>query len=104
MTQDAIMVLEVLFDTIWQLFNSWHIPGTRVTPAAAFLFLLCASIGLKFLGRIIGISVPLEEAVAAQRDLSAVVRSRRYPRNAVHSNVIMQGGRDGFDPQLPSHY
>ena len=41
MTDDALLVVQCLFQTIWQLFNSWYIPGTNVTPAVmifGFLF------------------------------------------------------------------
>lgn len=91
MTGDGIKVLECLFNTIWQLFSSWHIPGTRVTPAAAFLFFLCASIGLKFLGRVIGIGVDLEESVAASRQISGAVRAHRIMNGPI-KNVFYGGG------------
>lgn len=48
MSDDAILVLECLFQTIWSLFTSWHIPGTDVTPASFFLFLISAGIGLRY--------------------------------------------------------
>lgn len=48
MTNDAIAVLNCLFQTIWSLFTSWHIPGTNVTPAGFFLFLISAGIGLRY--------------------------------------------------------
>lgn len=40
MTADAIMVVRFIFSTIWRFFNSWYIPGTRVTPAMWFIFML----------------------------------------------------------------
>lgn len=48
MTDDAISVLNCLFQTIWSLFNSWCIPGTNVTPAGFFLFLISAGVGLRY--------------------------------------------------------
>lgn len=40
MTDDALLVVESLFSTIWRFFNSWYIPGTNVTPAVAFFGIL----------------------------------------------------------------
>lgn len=48
MTNDALAVLNCLFQTIWSLFTTWHIPGTNVTPAGFFLFLISAGIGLRY--------------------------------------------------------
>ena len=48
MTNDAISVLNCLFQTIWSLFNTWYIPGTNVTPAGFFLFLISAGVGLRY--------------------------------------------------------
>lgn len=48
MTNDALSVLDCLFQTIWSLFTTWHIPGTNVTPAGFFLFLISASIGFRY--------------------------------------------------------
>ena len=48
MSNDALSVLECLFSTLWSLFTSWNIPGTNVSPAEMFLFLLAAGIGLRF--------------------------------------------------------
>lgn len=55
MTNDAVLVLQCLFQTIWRLFTSWHIPGTNVTPAMFFFFLAAAGIGLTFVLRFLGI-------------------------------------------------
>lgn len=40
MTSDAILVVKFVFTTIWSLFTSWHFPGTNVSPAVMFFFLL----------------------------------------------------------------
>lgn len=53
MTSDALLVVECLFSTIWQLFTSWYIPGTDVTPAQLFLFLILASLSITFVVRMI---------------------------------------------------
>lgn len=55
MSSDALLVLKCLFQTIWRLFTSWHIPGTDVTPAAFFFFLAAAGIGLTFVTRFLGV-------------------------------------------------
>lgn len=54
MTGDGLAVVQALFSVIWRLFTSWHIPGTTVTPAAAFLFFMAVGIGLKFFYRLLG--------------------------------------------------
>lgn len=56
MTADAEMVLVALFDTIWRLFTSWKIPGTNVTPAAFLIFLLFASLALRYLKNLFSLS------------------------------------------------
>lgn len=56
MTDDAILVLECLFQTIWTLFTSWYIPGTDVTPAGAFMFFAFAGLALRFLYRLVGLA------------------------------------------------
>lgn len=55
MTADALLVLQTLFSTIWSLFNSWHIPGTGVTPAGMGLFLLFSYVAVKFLKRMLSV-------------------------------------------------
>lgn len=49
MTADALLVVRTLFGTIWQVFTSWHIPGTGTTPAMFFLFLLFAGLIIRFI-------------------------------------------------------
>lgn len=53
MIGDSFQIVEALFTEIWRLFNSWHIPGTQMTPAALGLFMLSADIGLRFVGKIL---------------------------------------------------
>lgn len=38
MTSDAVLVVQVLFTSIWSLFTSFEIPGTHTTPAEFALF------------------------------------------------------------------
>ena len=52
MTNDGILVLECLFGNVWRLFNSWYIPGTKVTPASFLMFLAFAGLVLRWLSRL----------------------------------------------------
>lgn len=54
MTADAVSVVQLIFTTIWTLFNSWHIPGTNVTPAMMFIFILFGSFVLRVLKKYFG--------------------------------------------------
>lgn len=49
MTSDAVLIVQVLFTSIWSLFTSWYIPGTNVTPAALSFFLLAAFFVLRWI-------------------------------------------------------
>lgn len=62
MTNDALLVVKCLFETIWSIFTSWHIPGTNVSPAAFFLFLITASVGLSFVYRLFGLNPSLDSS------------------------------------------
>lgn len=42
----------MLFSTIWSLFFSFNVPGTRVTPGAFAFFLLSAALMIRFLRRL----------------------------------------------------
>lgn len=48
MSDDALQIVKSLFDIIWTLFTSWHIPGTEMTPAVLALFIAAAGIALRF--------------------------------------------------------
>lgn len=74
MTDDALLVLDCLFDTIWAFFTSWHIPGTDVTPAGFFFFLAAASIGLTFVCRFLGIG----GSVSATGVVNAAIDAKVY--------------------------
>jgi len=56
MTNDALLVLQCLFDVIWRLFTSWYIPGTETTPAAFLMFIGVCGLALKFMYRVINIA------------------------------------------------
>lgn len=51
MTDDGLLIVQWIFTTVWQLFTSWHLPGTNVTPAEMFLFLAAAGIGWRFISK-----------------------------------------------------
>lgn len=55
MTDDALLVLKTLFQTIFSLFTSWYIPGTNVTPAVAFFGILFISILFRVFSRLLGL-------------------------------------------------
>ena len=48
MTNDALSVVVAVFSTVFQLFNSWYIPGTNVTPAVALFGILFISLPLSY--------------------------------------------------------
>lgn len=52
MTSDALSFLSGVFEQIFSLFTSWHIPGTNVTPAMWFVFLLSVGVLFRFLGKL----------------------------------------------------
>lgn len=53
MTYDGVLIVKFIFETIWRLFTGWYIPGTATTPAAFFLFVGSAGIGLKIILRVL---------------------------------------------------
>ena len=55
LTDDALLVLDCLFKTIWKLFNSWYIPGTNVTPAVMIFGFLFLGICFRFIGHFFGL-------------------------------------------------
>lgn len=52
MTSDGVLVIQTLFGMIFSLFTSWHIPGTRATPAEWFFFVLGSYLAVKAVKRI----------------------------------------------------
>lgn len=65
MTSDALLVVQCLFSTIWELFTSWYIPGTNVTPAQFFLFLGSAVLGITFIVRILTVNPGLSHSTVS---------------------------------------
>lgn len=56
MTQDGLLIVRCLFETVWRLFTSWHIPGTNTSPAAFFMFIGVCGLAFRFMYRIIGLN------------------------------------------------
>lgn len=52
MSTDALAILQTVFGSVWLLFTSWHLPGTRMTPAEFAFFLLAAGLTLRFFRRL----------------------------------------------------
>lgn len=52
MTSDALSFLSGVIGVLFSIFTSWHIPGTNVTPAMWFVFLLSVGILFRFLGKL----------------------------------------------------
>lgn len=52
MTQNALDIVNTIFDSVWSLFNSWYIPGTHVTPAGFALFALFMVLVIRFVKRV----------------------------------------------------
>lgn len=75
MTADAVAILGSLFDIIWRLFTSWHIPGTNVTPASLAFFFVSAGIGLRF---VLQFFSSAGSASSAVRDAKVIKKWTRY--------------------------
>lgn len=56
MTSNAIMAIRCIFEQTWRLFNSWHIPGTNISPASWLIFAVVFFIGLKMVFGILGMT------------------------------------------------
>lgn len=52
MSSDALSFLSGVFEVLFSIFTSWHIPGTNVTPAMWFVFLLSVGVLFRFLGKL----------------------------------------------------
>lgn len=55
MTADGFEFLSWFFPSIWQFFTSWKVPGTNVTPASWFMFIIVAGIVLVFISKYLGV-------------------------------------------------
>ena len=63
MTSDGLLVIQCLFGNVWRIFNSWYIPGTKVTPASFLLFLAFAGFVLRWLTRLFDVQIGANAAV-----------------------------------------
>lgn len=54
MTSDGLSILIWLSENLFKFFTEWKIPGTGVTPATWFIFLLVAGVVFKFLKKFLG--------------------------------------------------
>lgn len=52
MTSEALSFLQGVFSVLFKLFTSWHIPGTNVSPAMWFVFLLSVVVLFRFLKKL----------------------------------------------------
>lgn len=52
MTSDVLSFFEGFIAVLFRLFTSWHIPGTNVTPAMWFVFLLSVVVLFRFLKKL----------------------------------------------------
>ena len=54
MLQSGIDILTNLFSNVWLLFTSWPVPGTAVSPAGFFVFILIVMLFIKLVRIITG--------------------------------------------------
>lgn len=54
MTDQAISILSGSLRQIFRLFTTWNFPGTNVSPAEMFFFLLFVPVALALLSAILG--------------------------------------------------
>lgn len=52
MTEDVYDFVLGVFSTLFSIFSSWHIPGTNLSPAMWFVFLLSAGVLFRFLKKL----------------------------------------------------
>lgn len=55
MTNDALLVVEAIFDLIFRLFTSWYIPGTNVTPAVAIFGIAFIVLSFRLVSKLLGV-------------------------------------------------
>lgn len=56
MSSDVLGVFQALFVTIWSIFTSVTIPGTRVSLASFLLLLVVAPMSIRFIVRLLGVA------------------------------------------------
>lgn len=86
MTSNAILAIQCIFSESWRLFNSWHIPGTNISPASWLVFAVVFYIGLKMVFGILGMT-----AVFGTFDSSGYIKT------------IRQGGHSDADLARYNH-
>lgn len=52
MSGEVLTFLTGCVSQFWHIFTGWYVPGTNVTPAGWFLFLLSAGVLFRFLGKL----------------------------------------------------
>lgn len=52
MTSEVLSFLEGVLSVLFKLFTSWYIPGTNVSPAMWFVFLLSVVVLFRFLKKL----------------------------------------------------
>lgn len=77
MTNDGILVLQCLFGNVWRLFNSWYIPGTKVTPGSLLMFLAFAGLVLRWLSRLFDVGMGVDALTSVKP--AAVPSSHSVP-------------------------
>lgn len=60
MTSDFLLGVKAIFTTIWRLFTSWAIPGTRMSPAGWAFFVLSSMLVIRFIMRF-GVTVEVSD-------------------------------------------
>lgn len=56
MTADGQAFIQWFFSSIWRFFTDWKIPGTDMTPASWFMFLIVAGLVLTLITKFLGLS------------------------------------------------
>lgn len=56
MSENALLAVQCIFGNAWRLFNSWKIPGTNISPAMWFIFILVGFMGFKLVFSLLGMS------------------------------------------------
>lgn len=83
MTSAGLQALSCIFENAWKLFTSWHIPGTNVSPAMWFMFLLVIPMGFKMVFGILGMT-----GVFSSYSIEDGIKGYRESRNPL--NRLMQ--------------
>lgn len=60
MTSDALLAVQSIFSSMWRLFTSWYIPGTKMTPAGWAFFVLSSVLVVRFIMRF-GVTIEVSD-------------------------------------------